>query len=166
MIKNNLKIKNKTFKKKKGTNNVKMNQEKDKILLMQEFRNQLVIFLDELIEQFPKEGDFVLIRIFIKDQLPVSDILGRYIRDLLPFKKLVDERQEKFFLENQILYTGGNLAQKKINHFKELWISDALDENDREIIWQWMDMFNTIASRYFEKYGYISGWERKQQISS
>ena len=43
--------------------------------------DELPKFLDEIIEQFPYEGDFVLIRMFIKDQIPVADILGRFIRE-------------------------------------------------------------------------------------
>lgn len=60
------------------------NNEVKKISLIREFRMVLVSFLDELIEQFPHEGDFVIIRIFIKDQVPMADVLGRFIRDLLP----------------------------------------------------------------------------------
>ena len=33
--------------------------------IVREFRDQLVNFLDEIIEQFPRECDFVLIRMFI-----------------------------------------------------------------------------------------------------
>ena len=41
--------------------------ERDRLYLLNEFRDQLVNFLDEIIEQFPRECDFVLIRMFIKD---------------------------------------------------------------------------------------------------
>ena len=92
--------------------------ESEKLIIMQEFRNQLVIFLDEIIELFPLEGDFVLIRMFIKDQVPIYDVLGRFIRDILPLKEFVDKRDESFFLNNTILYTGGNLNDDKIDH---LW---------------------------------------------
>jgi len=127
---------------------------------MQEFRHQLVVFLDELIEQFPHEGDFVLIRIFIKDQIPVADVIGRFIRDLLPLKEQVKQRDELFFLHNTILYTGTSLAKDKINHFKDLWLSNQLDDNDRDIIWKWMDVFISISGRYFKLFGHVPGWER------
>jgi len=133
--------------------------ESQKINLLQEFRKQLVNFLDEIIEHFPMEGDFVLIRMFIKDQVPVADILGRFIRDLLPLQEYVKTRNDKFFMENSILYTGGRIGEEKINHFKNLWKSDQLDENDKEIIWSWMDLFMKLANNYHSKYGYINGWE-------
>jgi hypothetical protein len=141
-----------------------MDEEK-KLQLMHEFRSQLVFFLDELIEQFPSEGDFVIIRIFIKDQIPVYDVIGRFIRDLLPLKEKVQTRDQSFFLENTLLYTGGNVATDKINHFKELWLSKQLDDTDREVIWKWMDLFISIAHKYYKAYGYIPGWTPTTQLN-
>lgn len=130
-----------------------------RIKYVRDFRDQLVIFLDELIDQFPLEGDFVIIRIFIKDQLPMFDVIGRFIRDLLPLKEQVTKRDTGFFIKNTLLYTGASLASEKVNHFKELWLSDKLDDNDREIIWKWMDLFICIADKYYKKFGYVDGWE-------
>lgn len=135
-----------------------MNTEYNKLQLLNEFRTQLVNFLDELIEQFPLEGDFVLIRMFIKDQIPVTDILGRFNRDLLPLKDEVKSRNETFFLDNTILYTGGKIQNSKIDHFKNLWLSDKLDSSDKETIWDWMDLFMKIGDTYKNRYGNISGW--------
>lgn len=137
-----------------------MDEESNKLILMQKFRDQLVTFLDEIIDQFPTECDFVLIRMFIKDQIPVHDILGRFIRDILPLKEHVEKREETFFLNNTLLYTGGNISDDKINHFQELWQSDKLDADDRETIWTWMECFIKISDCYFKKYGYINGWEK------
>lgn len=137
-----------------------MNEESNKLILMKKFRDQLVTFLDEIIEQFPTESDFVLIRMFIKDQIPVHDILGRFIRDILPLKERVEKKDETFFLNNTLLYTGGNISSDKINHFQKLWKSDKLDVEDRETIWNWMDCFIKISDCYFQKYGYINGWEK------
>tara|TARA_E500000178_G_scaffold232133_1_gene228639 strand:- start:211 stop:630 length:420 start_codon:yes stop_codon:yes gene_type:complete len=137
-----------------------MDEESNKLILMQKFRDQLVTFLDEIIDQFPTECDFVLIRMFIKDQIPVHDILGRFIRDILPLKEHVEKREEAFFLNNTLLYTGGNISDEKINHFQELWQSDKLDADDRETIWTWMECFIKISDCYFKKYGYINGWEK------
>jgi hypothetical protein len=137
------------------------NDESVKMQLMYEFRNQLINFLDELIEQFPEESDLYIIRIFLKDQIPVYDVLGRYIRDLLTLKKIVDKRDESFFLQNDILYEQSGVALDKVNNFRQLWLSEKLDDNDREVIWKWMDLLNHISAQYFVKFGYIQGWEKK-----
>jgi hypothetical protein len=135
------------------------NNEVKKISLIREFRMVLVSFLDELIEQFPHEGDFVIIRIFIKDQVPMADVLGRFIRDLLPCSEQVKSRNEKFFLDNTLLYSGASVADTKVNHFKNLWLSNQLDDNDRETVWKWMDALNKIASQYYKLFGSVPGWE-------
>jgi hypothetical protein len=140
----------------------KRKMEEKKLQIMFEFRNQLVTFLDELIEQFPQEGDFVIIRIFIKDQIPVADVIGRFIRDLLPLREQVRSKDEQFFLQNSILYTGASLASDKINHFKDLWLSKQLDNNDRDIIWKWMDLFIAISHKYYKSFGFVPGWERRE----
>lgn len=135
------------------------NNEAKKISLIREFRMVLVSFLDELIEQFPHEGDFVIIRIFIKDQVPMADVLGRFIRDLLPCAEQVKSRNERFFLDNTLLYSGASVADSKVNHFKNLWLSNQLDDNDRETVWKWMDALNKIATQYYKSFGSVSGWE-------
>ncbi len=132
--------------------------EAEKLLLMREFRDQLVNFLDEIIEQFPTECDFILIRMFIKDQVPIYDVLGRFIRDLLPLKGHVKLRDEAFFLNNSLLYTGGNIGDDKIDHFKNLWKSSKLDDETREVIWQWMDLLFSIAERYEKRFGRVESW--------
>ncbi len=137
-----------------------MDIESHKLKILNEFRNQLINFLDEIIEQFPTEGEFVIIRMFVKDQIPATDILGRFIRDLLPYEKQVQTRDEKFFLENTLLYTGGKISSNKINHFTTLWRSDRLDDMDRKVIWDWMDVFMRLAHSYKEKFGFVPGWSK------
>lgn len=133
--------------------------EDQKIRLMYEFRAQLINLLDELIEQFPEESDLVIIRIFLKDQVPVYDVLGRYIRDLLPLKGQIKKKDSDFFLNNCILYTHGQIPENRVDHFKDLWLSDKLDDNDRDMIWKWMSLLTKIADQYYQKFGYIHGWE-------
>lgn len=132
---------------------------------MSEFRTQLIRFLDELIEQFPDESDFVIMRIFLKDQIPVSDVIGRFIRDVLPLKDKVKNRDETFFLENVLLYipesTSSSLSyvESRVSHLKKLWLSDKLTSEDRETLWKWIDIFIQIADIYHKKFGPVPSWE-------
>lgn len=68
-------------------------------------------------------------------------------------------RNEKFFLDNTLLYSGASVADTKVNHFKNLWLSNQLDDNDRETVWKWMDALNKIASQYYKSFGSVPGWE-------
>jgi len=141
-----------------NNNNDEIKKQEQKIKLLKEFQSQLVGFMDELIEQFPNVSEFVIGRIFIKDQIPAQDLLGRFIRDLLPLKEQIEKRDENFFLQNSLLYTKGNVSSERIDKFKELWMSKDLDKEDREVIWKWMDVFVQVASKYHKNFGNIEGW--------
>ena len=130
--------------------------------LLQTFKTQIIQFLDELIQQFPNESEFLIIRIFVKDQIPLGDVLGRFIKECLPYHKSVLDRDEKFFLESNIIVNalGGNeMGQEVMNRIKELWKSDQLDGEDREMIWAWLALFFKIAKKYKDTYGSVDGWD-------
>lgn len=135
-----------------------------KIYYMKEFRNYLVQFLDELIEQFPNEPNFVIMRIFIKDQAPMEEVLGRFIRDVLPYRKQAQDRDCKFFIEHPFLFLSQedmDTSKEHFNYFTELWQSDVLDETDRNVIWSWVDVFMEFGHKYHTQYGYVPGYEKK-----
>ena len=111
-------------------------------------RDQLVEFLDELIEQLPNEPDLVVARIFIKDKIPVQDIMNYIINKILPLKELIKTRNEHFFLDNSILFD--KIDPNKVNYFKELWLSGHLDKDDKDIMWKWFDTFLFLAEKYVE----------------
>lgn len=117
-----------------------------KIQILIDFKTSLVNFFDELIEQFPEEGDLVVIRIFLNDQVPIADVMNTVIAKLLPLKELVKKRDESFFINNNVLFD--KLDKNKVNHFKKLWRSDKLDAEDRKVIWQWYDLFISLTEKY------------------
>jgi hypothetical protein len=118
------------------------------IKVLGEFRTNLVSFLDELIEQFPAEGDLVAARIFLADQVPILDIMNTFIRRVIPIKEMAKLRDDKFFLENEVLFSQASTS--KISYFKELWTSKILDDDDRQTIWKWFDLFIGIAEKYIK----------------
>jgi len=134
-------------------------KEQHRMKLVREFQTQLIRFMDELIEQFPAVSDFVIYRIFLENQISPFDLIGKFIRDLLPLKEKVDLRDEKFFIENTFIYTKGQVNDNKVDFFTKLWMSGDLDEQDRDVIWKWMDVFLQIAGKYKTLFGYVDTWE-------
>lgn len=133
------------------------------IQLLQTFKTQIINFLDELIQQFPNEHEFIIIRVFVKDQIPLADVLGRFIKMCLPFQDQIDNRDEAFFLESDLISNalgGSAIGTEVMNKLKGLWKSNNLDNDDREMIWTWMSLFFQIASKYKSKYGFVEGWEQ------
>lgn len=118
---------------------------KEKILLG--FKHLLIDFMDELVDQYPREGDFVIYRISIKDIVPIQTIMLYFTEKILPLSSLIKDRDEKFFLENNILFS--ELDKEglcSVNYFRQMWKN--LGSADRLTLWKWFDMFVTYTERY------------------
>jgi hypothetical protein len=119
------------------------------IEILIQLKKQLVTFLDELIETFPEEADFVIFRIFVNDQIPIVDIMEYIIEKICPLEKIVENREDSFFLENNILFEKFDDKKKgKVNHFRKMWQSKVLDKEDREVVWRWMNSFIVLGKKY------------------
>lgn len=119
-----------------------------------EYKKQIVTFLDELISQFPHEGDLIILRLFISNQIPIKDAMDKFIHKINKndgeLRKYVKERNETFFLEHSVF---DYLGKDKISHFKRLWRSDQLDDDDKNIIWNWIDAFIYLGDKYTKAIG-------------
>lgn len=116
------------------------------VQLLKEFKAQLINFLDELIEQFPTEGDLVISRIFINDQMPIIDIMNIFVENIHPKKDLIKEKNENFFLEETTLFS--IFSENKVNNFKNLW--KTLDSSDKDIVWEWVNLFVVMSDKYIQ----------------
>ena len=121
------------------------------IELLTQLKKNLVNFLDELIESFPSEPDFVIFRIFVNDKIPTESIMNYITKNLCPLSEMVKNRNEDFFLNHNILFEKFNENESnKVNYFKKLWISGTLDKEDKEVIWKWFQTFLFLGNKYLE----------------
>jgi hypothetical protein len=121
------------------------------IAILKQFKNSIITFLDELIVQFPEEADLVIFRIFLKDRVPIIDIMTYFVHKILPLKKMVLARDENFFLNHCSLFKDmnkGSEKEEKSLHFKKLWRSSSLDKQDKKVVWEWFDSFIFLGERY------------------
>jgi hypothetical protein len=109
-----------------------------------ELQKSLITFFDELTEQFPQEPDFILIRIAIKDTISPLDIMKFFIVKILPEKELIQQHSDTFFVEKNSLFSMGNFNSEV---FKKLWLT-KIDEENKIIIWKWLDLFIRIVEKY------------------
>lgn len=114
--------------------------------LLRTFKDMIVNFIDELIVQFPNEPDLIIGRIYIKDKIEDEKLINKFILHIIPLKDLIKNRDESF-LRNMPNSTNIYYEQK-FNHFKTLWKSTVLDDDDKEIIWKWVDSFILLAEKY------------------
>lgn len=126
------------------------NIEKNMSEIEKQFKNALISFLDELIGQFPQEGDLVIFRIFLKDRIAIGSVLNFCVLKILPLKQMIVDRNEDFFLNHCNLFDSLEIDTKKdkVNNFKRLWRSKQLDTDDKRVIWEWFDSFIFLAEKY------------------
>lgn len=110
------------------------------------FREQFVIFLEELYEQFPEEADLVIVKIFIKDQIPLITIMDYIVKWLIPCVDKIKKKDEDFFLNNDDMFS--KLPNAKVLRIKTLWQSGKLTNDDKDIIWDWFNVFSNICTKY------------------
>ena len=114
--------------------------------LLVQLKDQLIFFFDELIAILPEEPDLVIVRIFMKDKIPIIEVMKYIVEKLVPLKQMVKQRDDNFFLSHNILFE--KLDDKKVNHFKRLWQSGSLDKENKETIWRWFASFIYLAEKY------------------
>jgi len=78
-------------------------------------------------------------------------ILKIFKDQFITFEARIKRKDESFFLENKQLFQ--ELSPESVIHFKKLWVSDRLDSEDREAIWQWFISFCTLAKKYKQTLG-------------
>ena len=117
------------------------------VQLLQTLKKQLLLFFDELISIMPSEKDFIVIRFFIKDQVPIADVMQYIIDKLVPLEEFILKKDDRFFLEHQVLFEDLRDHDSKVNYFKSMW-ENSTDEENKDAIWNWFKYFIDIGKRY------------------
>lgn len=125
------------------------------IHVLKEFKNNLISFFDELIDQFPDIGELVMIRIFLNDQVIIKDVVESVSYQINKndqmIRKIIKDRNEEFFLEENNFFDGLSVSsskQDKVLKFQTIWRSNRLDNEDKDTIWKWIDSFVFLTDKY------------------
>lgn len=109
------------------------------------FKTICVKFIEDLHQVFPNEKDLLVAKFLLEKTIPIHSVLTIFLERVTPLKNKIKERDDRFFLEDNNIFSG--LDNKDIIHFKRLWESDQLDEDDRKIIWNWIDKLVVTAEK-------------------
>jgi len=125
------------------------------IHVLKEFKNNLISFFDELIDQFPDIGELVMIRIFLNDQVIIKDVVESVSYQINKndqmIRKIIRDRNEEFFLEENNFFDGLSVSSSKpdkVLKFQTIWRSNRLDNEDKDTIWKWIDSFVFLTDKY------------------
>ena len=119
-------------------------EESTEIQLLKEFKQQITLFFDQLIDLLPNSSELILGRIFVTDQSNIEDVMKIFVFKFLPLKEHIISRDFAFFLENNSIFE--NIDNNKVKKFKKIW--RTIDNEDRNAIWNWIILFINFAERY------------------
>ena len=108
----------------------------------QDLQRALVSFLDELIEMYPEQGQFVAFRIMLKDQVPITTIQSHFQSKLLPQKESISKREVSFF-DKGILFAPLGQGQSEIL----CQLFHGMHEEDKQAIWRWIDALVALTEK-------------------
>ena len=114
--------------------------------LLAAFKENIIKFLDALIELLPKEGDLIILRVMFDSQIPIESAIKIFSSRIIPYKDMVKNKDERFFIECTDLFNG--IKKDKVSYFKDLWQSGTLTAQDKESLWKWFRLFLYYAIQY------------------
>jgi hypothetical protein len=118
--------------------------------IMRHFRENLIVFVDALVEKFPQEYDLHLLRLVIEDA-PIEPIIVDFGQIIIPYADMVMSRNDIFFLEKCSTLLKGIVPDTvELDHFKRIWLSSDFSPDDRNQLWRWFRLFLNLAQKYIE----------------
>lgn len=115
-----------------------------------EVRQYLVQFFDDLITQFPKERDLVMLKVIIENDVP-PELLARLLHEhIYPVRHMIYQKDADFFLTRFKLFDA--LDPSKVSHFKRLWQDPDLKEDDKNTLWEWFSLFAKYTETYESRF--------------
>lgn len=117
------------------------------IVVLQRFKVGIVQFLDELINWMPDDEKLVATRILVKDQLPIEELMIKFIQHIYPLEQQIVDRNDAFFLNDPKLF-GQVKDQQQVMSLKKLWTHPEFTSDDKGKVWIWMDFFIKCIKLY------------------
>ena len=119
------------------------------ILILKDFKKNLTSFIDGFIDQFPTDEDLIVLRIYFNDQVDIKKVMETFTHQLnkddQKLKEDIKNHNDSFLVESLTIDYFGN---PKTIQFKKIWRSPRLDQEDKKIIWKWIDGFVYLSDKY------------------
>ena len=110
------------------------------------FKDNLIKFLDALIEKLPKERELITMRVLFSDQIPIESSMERFASRVIPYEDLINNSDESFIVNNNDLFSG--ITSSKVSYMKKIWHSSSFTQEDKEELWKWFKIFLKLAKLY------------------
>jgi len=117
-----------------------------KLEIISIFKQHMIQFIDNLIELCPEDSELYMFRILFENQIPIEDAIIKISSKIIPLKDMISQKDEKFFLNGNDVFSGVN--QSQVIKWKTIWLKKDLDESDKEALWKWASLFVNLCEMY------------------
>ncbi len=111
-----------------------------------QLRDQVLNLLDDLLSICPNEPDILLVRLFFENQVDSETLMKGFVKWVYPWKNYIKNHNEKYFEENEHIF--GPVPADKFQHFKVKMKDGTFDKDDKEIIWEYFEVFISLIEQY------------------
>jgi hypothetical protein len=114
------------------------------------FKKNIDDFLDTLINHFPKEHNFILLKILLNtNRINYESLLKSFSSTLVPNKQLIIDKNQDFFINNcSPIFKDISQHINGSDTFKRVWLYPRLTDEERDILWRWFRLFLNISLEY------------------
>ena len=118
----------------------------DKISLLTKLKNAMVRFVSSIIAQRPDDQEFIFIKTFIENHMPIEEIMGRFVAEILIDRKNIERRYDGFFKRHDGMNKKGygddwEISNGLYRKIKSIYLSPDITDEQREACWIWFDLF-------------------------
>lgn len=109
------------------------------------FNKKLMEFIKEVIEMYPNNKDFKSMRTQLRmimnnvETLPIEKF-KKYVA--VKYRKNIDEKNEKFFLELDLSGT----PFESFNYLKDMWKTTS--EKTKQAMWKYIELLTKLSDKY------------------
>ncbi len=114
--------------------------------VLEQLRDQVLNLLDDLLSICPNEPDVLLARLFFENQVIPETLMLGFVKWVYPCENYIKEHNEKYFEENKHIF--GPLPVDKVKYFKDKMKDGTFDDDDKEIIWKYFEVFISLIEQY------------------
>lgn len=124
-----------------------MSQKTSKKASILRFNKTINKFLEELQKILPNEKDITIFQsqIDVTLMFDESKVLKSFIQFVLPYRKQILEKDENFFLGNNVGIEKDYMS--KAIHLTNLW-KNKLSDNNKIIVWKYFQVLIILADKY------------------
>ena len=113
------------------------------------FKQLIISFCEELSSLFPEEPDFKMMKVLTNapgmEKFLLDKLITQLKREDIDIRKLVKERDDEYFTSHNPFSFLSDQRNKKL---VGIWQSGKLDDDDKDALWQWVDVFFKLADMY------------------